>query len=405
MRLRPLVFAAFVVLFGAAAIAQQPNKAKFVDYENPFWEKIKEESDNYWSEPEEEEPRFMVDYSGMTLPKSIDEFEVIPHLDPVAQGRTGTCWSFSTTSFFESEVTRLTGEEVKISEMYTVYWEYVAKARRFIERRGDSYFAEGSEADAVIRVWRERGAAPPSAYAGKPDDQPFHDHSKMFDEMNAFLEGLRESGDWNVEAGLETIKAILNRYMGEPPTSFDYEGATYTPREFLDDVLQLKLDDYVGVISLMENPYYEMVVYDVPDNWWFSDDYHNAPLDEFMSILKNAVREGYTVCIGGDVSEPGMNGFEEVATVPSFDIPAEFITEEARQFRFSNETTTDDHGVHIVGYKSDGEKDWFLIKDSGSGSRIGKHEGYYFYHEDYVKLKMIDFMVHKDAVGDLLEKF
>jgi bleomycin hydrolase len=405
MRLRPLVFAAILVAFGASTFAQQPNKATFVDYENPFWEKIKEESDKYWEKPKEEEPRFMVDYSGMTLPKSIDEFEKIPHLAPVAQGRTGTCWSYSTTSFFESEVARLTGEEVKISEMYTVYWEYVAKARRFIERRGDSYFAEGSEADAVIRIWRKRGAVPHSAYPGKPADQPFHDHSKMFDEMNAFLEGLRASGDWNVETGLETIKAILNHYMGEPPTSFDYKGATYTPQEFLDNVLQLNLNDYVGVISLMEDPYYEMVVYDVPDNWWFSDDYHNVPLDEFMSILKSAVREGYTICIGGDVSEPGMNGFEEVATVPSFDIPAEYITEEARQFRFSAETTTDDHGIHIVGYKSDGEKDWFLVKDSGSGARIGENKGYYFYHEDYVKLKMIDFMVHKDAVGDLLEKF
>jgi bleomycin hydrolase len=50
-------------------------------------------------------------------------------------------------------------------------------------------------------------------------------------------------------------------------------------------------------------------------------------------------------------------------------------------------------------------KDWYLIKDSGSGSRDGNNYGYYFYNEDYVKLKMMDFMVHKDAVKDLLKKF
>jgi hypothetical protein len=29
---------------------------------------------------------------------------------------------------------------------------------------------------------------------------------------------------------------------------------------------------------------------------------------------------------------------------------------------------------------------------------------FYFFHEDYVKLKMMDFMVHKDAMKDVLKK-
>ena len=54
-------------------------------------------------------------------------------------------------------------------------------------------------------------------------------------------------------------------------------------------------------------------------------------------------------------------------------------------------------------------KDWYLIKDSGAGSRNcaqdSKNFGYYFFHEDYVKLKMMDFMVHKDMLKDYLPKF
>jgi bleomycin hydrolase len=95
----------------------------------------------------------------------------------------------------------------------------------------------------------------------------------------------------------------------------------------------------------------------------------------------------------------------DVAIVPSFDIPSEYIDESARQFRFSNKTTTDDHGIHLVGFLNKDGKDWYLIKDSGSGSRDGQNKGYYFYHEDYVKLKMLSFMAHKDAVKDLLDKF
>jgi bleomycin hydrolase len=127
-----------------------------------------------------------------------------------------------------------------------------------------------------------------------------------------------------------------------------------------------------------------------------------------METLKKVVRNGYTVSIGGDVSEPGFDRKTQCAIVPDFDIPAAYIHDDARQFRFTNHTTTDDHGMHLVGYLEKDGKDWYLIKDSSSGSRNndpGAAEfGYYFFSEDYVKLKMMEFMVHKDAVKEILEK-
>jgi bleomycin hydrolase len=48
--------------------------------------------------------------------------------------------------------------------------------------------------------------------------------------------------------------------------------------------------------------------------------------------------------------------------------------------------------------------DWYLIKDSGSGSRNSGEQGYLFFRDDYIKLKIMDFMVHKAEVGDLLSK-
>jgi bleomycin hydrolase len=166
--------------------------------------------------------------------------------------------------------------------------------------------------------------------------------------------------------------------------------------------VRLNPDDYVDVLSLMQKPYYQFVEYEVPDNWWHSKDYLNVPVGDFMGAIKSAIRNGYTVCIGGDVSEPGYEGHAGLAVVPTFDIPSSYIDDNARQFRFSNGTTGDDHGIHIVGYVEKDGKDWYLIKDSGSGSRNNHHPGYYFYTEDYVKLKMLGFMVHKDAVKNLL---
>jgi bleomycin hydrolase len=145
----------------------------------------------------------------------------------------------------------------------------------------------------------------------------------------------------------------------------------------------------------------------VPDNWWHDSSYYNIPVAVFMEALKKAVHGGYTITIGGDVSEPGMDRKTQCAVVPDFDIPSAYINDDARQFRFTNSTTTDDHGMHVVGYLEKDGKDWFLVKDSSSGSRnndvTAPEFGYYFYSEDYVKLKIMDFMVHKDAVKDVVK--
>jgi bleomycin hydrolase len=147
----------------------------------------------------------------------------------------------------------------------------------------------------------------------------------------------------------------------------------------------------------------------VPDNWWHSKDYYNVPLDDYMRVLNDAIKKGFTVAIGGDVSEPGLSRETQCAMVPDFDIPSAYINDQARQFRFSNETTTDDHGMHLVGYTTVEGVNWYLIKDSSAGSRNNdenaKEFGYYFFNEDYIKLKMMGFTVHKDAVKGLLKKF
>lgn len=393
-------------LIANLSLSQEKHKGKFIEYKNEFWEEIHKSTQEFWKKPEKKKPRFIVDFEGLDLPKSKEEFKYYWHNEPISQGATGTCWSFSTTSFFESEVYRLSGRKVKLSQMYTVYWEYVEKARYFVQTRGESFFGEGSESNAVRRIWKKYGCVPFQVFEGKLEGQKYYDHSKMFEEMSSFLKKVKDNYLWNEEFVVQTIRDILKKYMGEPPSEFVFEGKNYTPKTFLKDYLKLNLDDYVDFMSLMEKPYYKIVELDVPDNWWHDSSYYNVPLDEFMSIIKNSIQKGFTMVIGGDVSEPGIESHHEVAIVPTFDIPSEYIDENARQMRFSNNTTGDDHGIHLVGYKTDKNgKMWFLIKDSGSGSFNGNNKGYYFYHEDFVKLKMLSFTIHKDAAKEILTKF
>jgi len=402
-----LITSIIILSFLTSIIAQdKKDQGNFVEEKDGFYKNEILKSIDEFNNPEKEKKKeFKLDFSGMDLPKSKDDFTSYWYNDPISQGRTGTCWCFSTTSFFESEIYRLHGMKIKLSEMYTVYWEYVEKAKRFIKERGDSEFEEGSEANAVPRIWKMYGVVPAEAYSGMQPGQNFHDHKAMHKEMKSYLENIKSTNAWNVEEAITVIKSILNHYMGEAPAEFYMEGKKYSPKEFLNNYIKIIPDDYVDILSYMQQPYYKQVEYEVEDNWWHSKDYYNVPLDVFMEALKNNIMNGYTMAIGGDVSEAGYDSWQKVGVIPSFDIPSEYIDENARQFRFSNETTTDDHGIHLVGYMEKDGKDWYLIKDSGSGSRNTGDKGFYFYHEDYVKLKIMDFMVHKDAVENILKKF
>ena len=52
------------------------------------------------------------------------------------QGRTGTCWSFSSLSFFESELLRKGKGKHNLSEMFIVRNAYIGKAENFLRMYG-----------------------------------------------------------------------------------------------------------------------------------------------------------------------------------------------------------------------------------------------------------------------------
>ncbi len=346
-----------------------------------------------------------LDFSRIERPASLDEFQKIFHLPPIRQYNTGTCWSFSTTSFLESELKRLGRGEFKLSELYTVYWEYVEKARRFIREKGNSFLGEGSEHNAVFLRMKQYGAVPASIYTGLLPGKTEHDHSALFREIRDYLDFCQKNQYWDEEKAIAYVRLILNKHLGEPPAEFEYNGQKMTPKEFLDRVLQLPLDDYVSFMSFKYLPFYTRGEFKVPDNWWHSQDYYNVPLDEFYQAIVKALEAGYSVALSSDVSEPGIRGDEGLAIVPSFDILPALVDQDSREFRFYNKTSEDDHAIHCVGLARKGDHTWFLIKDSGAGAHRGPYKGYILYRDDFVRLKVLAFTVHKEAVADLLKKF
>jgi bleomycin hydrolase len=351
-----------------------------------------------------EHRRLTMDVSKVAHPRGLDEFMTLRHLPPIQQHKTGMCWCFGTVSLLESELMRLGRPEVKLSEEFTVYWEYIEKARRFIREKGDSYLAEGSEPRSAIARMKQYGVVRLSDYTGLFDGRTEHDHSALFNEFRAYLAGLKEKNDWDEDKALAGVRTILDKHLGRPPDRINAGGKPVTPLEFLG-TLGLNLDDYVCLLSSQSFPFYTKGEYKVPDNWWHDANYYNVPLDEFVAAVPAVLKKGYSVVFAADIGEPGNRGDANIGIVPTFDIPRPSIDQSSRELRFANGSTTDDHVVHCVGFKQAESDMWFLVKDSWRTAYLGPVKGYFFYRDDYLKLKVLMIMTHKDAVADLLAKF
>ncbi|HLP58461.1 MAG TPA: hypothetical protein VK186_06515 [Candidatus Deferrimicrobium sp.] len=365
-------------------------------------QKIRDRQKTEKDEEEKEKKVLKADLAGVYPPQSTKEFKPYFHFPPVPQYLTSTCWSFSTTSFFESEIYRLTGKKIKLSEMWTPYFELIEKCRRFINERGESNVSGGAQSNSLTRIWKTHGIVPADVYLGAKDDK--FNHDPMMAEIDGYLKYIKDNNLWDEEENLKHIVLILNKYMGEPPRTFTYNGKTMTPLEFLQGETGLNMDDYYAVISTSRFPFYTKAEYDFPDNWWHNKDYINLPLDEWYKLLKKNIQTGYTLVISGDVSEPGHMGEKDVAFIPTCDIPGKYIDQDSREYRIYNKTSEDDHGIHLVGYTNYKGEDWFLVKDSGRSARKGKFEGYLFFRGDFIKLKILAYMIHKDLLKDILPK-
>lgn len=344
--------------------------------------------------------------------KEVIDLETTP---VISQGITGTCWSFSSTSFLESEILRIKGETIDLSEMYSVRQTYPLKAENFLMRQGKAQFSEGGLAHDVINSMRWYGLVPNAAYDGLIGDSRKHNHAEMVAVMEAMLKtyiappGGTLSTHWR-----EAISKILDSYLGEIPDEFTYQGKTYTPKSFLE-MTGLNPDDYVTLTSFTHRPFYENFILNIPDNW-SNGSMFNLPLDDYIQVITHALENGYTVELDCDSSERSFSSKDGVAVVPEDPAntikalqgvyPEKAIDQKYRQQEFENYHTTDDHLMHITGMlKDQKDRTFFKVKNSwGTDPVRNANGGYMYFSESYMRLKSISIMVHKDALPKEITK-
>ncbi len=319
------------------------------------------------------------------------------------QARTGTCWSFATASFIESELIKAGHKDVDLSEMYVVRNIYEDKAKNYVLRQGKANFSQGSLSHDLIRIMAKNGVVPESVYSGLLDQEKSHNHGEMEAGLKGFLDGILKrkslSKKWFV-----AFNSILDTYLGQEPKSFEYKGSSYTPKSFASS-LGLDADDYISISSFTHHPFYEKFILEIPDNY-SNGSFYNVPIDELVSIIDFALANGYSLAWDGDVSEKGFSAKQGIAVLPEdptredlFEAPGKEkeVSQQSRQDAFESYATTDDHLMHLVGSAKDqkGNK-YYIIKNSWG--ELSPFKGYLYMSEAYVKMKTVAVMVNKSAL-------
>lgn len=329
------------------------------------------------------------------------------------QGNTGTCWSFSTTSFIESELMRMGKGQHNLSEMFNVRYLYPQKAENYVRHHGTVNFGSGSLTQDMLRIFSTYGAIPEQVYSGRENNNLRHNHQELDAVLKGFLDAVINNRSRKISpAWKEAFAGILDAYLGKVQTQFEYKGKSYTPKTFAQS-LGLNPDDYIEFTSYQHHPFNTFITLELPDNWARNKAF-NIPLKDLLSIMHYALENGYSLEWDGDTTEKTFNQEKGLAILPAkhrdemtssekdslFVNPVEElnVTQALRQAAFDNYTSKDDHLMHIIGISKDKNgKKYFITKNSW-GKDKGPYNGFIHMSEAYVRSKTISILLHKDAV-------
>ncbi|MDP5198543.1 aminopeptidase C [Flavobacterium sp. DG2-3] len=335
------------------------------------------------------------------------------------QGSSGTCWSYASNSFLESEMIRLGKQPVELSQIYSARNVYVDKGENYVRMHGAITLGDGGALHDVINMYKKYGTVPREVYTGLN----YGTDKNKFAEMGALIEGFLTAVVKNPNGELtptwkKAYAAMIDSYLGKAPENFTYKGKNYTPQSFAKEMVGINPDEYVEMSSYNNVPYYQKTTMMVPDNWSL-DQVYNVKINDMTDVIDNALKKGYTVAWATDVSEKTFswkNGVAYVATKKFDDMTAEEkadlfngpkaepeITPEMRQAAFDNYTTTDDHGMHIIGLAKDQTgKEYYIVKNSWG--ETNDYKGFLFVTKNFVKYKTTALLVNKGGIPTEIAK-
>ena len=160
------------------------------------------------------------------------------------QYRAGTCWSWATTSFLESEMMRMGKDSVNLSAMYFVKHAYSDKAEKYVRLHGVLNFAVGGASSDVTNMAKKYGIVPLEVFQGLNYGEPSHVFGEIDAVLKAYVQAVVENNNKRLSTAWKRgFDAILDTYLGPEPEKFEYQGKEYTPQTFAKEVVSLNMDE------------------------------------------------------------------------------------------------------------------------------------------------------------------
>lgn len=350
------------------------------------------------------------------------------------QNRSGTCWDYSTLSYFEAEILKKTGKTYDLCESFVANKDYMDRAIMTVRLHGDMDFSQGGSAWDVQYILANYGICPEDAmpFPGSLYGDSLNNFNEFFAVMTPYVKAVAQSDSKKLSPAWKNgLQGILDSYLGKTPETFKYEGKTYTPLTFAKS-LGLDFNDYVSITSYTHHPFYVEYAVEVQDNWRHGLSW-NVPMEEMARIIDNAIDNGYTVAWGGDVSEDGftrdglallvdtkkaadldgsdmarwlkLSASEKKDKLAKLGVNAPEMTpsQETRQEEFDNWTLTDDHGMLIYGKAKDQNgREYYMVKNSWG--ETGDYKGIWYMSKNFIIAKTMDFTVNKNAIPKDIRK-
>ena len=350
------------------------------------------------------------------------------------QARSGTCWNYSTLSFFEAEILKKKNKTYDLCEMFVCNKNYMDRAVVKVRMHGDAQFSQGGSAYDVLYVLKTYGICPEEAMPapGTMYGDTLNNFNEFFGVMEPYVEAVAKSEAKTITPTWKNgLQGILDAYLGKCPETFKYEGKTYTPTQFAQS-LGLDWNDYVTITSYTHHPFYTAFPVEVQDTWRQPHSW-NLPMDEMAAVIDNAIMNGYTVAWGGDVSESGFtrNGLallidekapqglegsdmakwlkltaaEKKDKIKEAGVTVKELTpsQEQRQKEYDNWTLTDDHGMLIYGIAKDQTgREYYMVKNSWGTDN--EYKGTWYMSKNFIIAKTMDYMVNKNAIPKDIRK-
>lgn len=321
------------------------------------------------------------------------------------QFNSNACWSFSATSFIEAEIKRIYNKDVELSPMFFVYYNYILQSDNYLNKNGHARFSPGGLSFHAFDVYNKYGCVPAKIYGDNLKVENY-DYQNVYNPAKGILDSsLIRNVDKNDV--LTAIKNILDENIGTIPDSLKYKAQLYSPKDFVVRIGKIYTKDYYSITSYKDFGFYQSCNLHVAANWK-NETYYNIPVRKFIELIDYALQNGFTLLWDGDVTEYPIitnQGIDfKVEKVDLYQYSNDTtITDELRQLTFNDKSTTEDHNSLLVGVAKDknGVK-YYILKDSNGTDNFSK--GFIYISENYLALKTISIIVHKDGIPNKIRK-